>query len=130
MNEIDTRQVLWNSVAALMQHHWKGENLTRLAREADIGPGSASRLKKQSTSVGLELLDKIARVFGIAPWQLLVPGFDPKNPPTLLPMSEASALSTSACSRPPRPSKAQTPDPFNGTFGCAALNCNGPTEFG
>ena len=88
MNEIDSRQVLWSSVAALMQHHWRGENLTRLAREADIGPGSATRLKQQTTSVGPELLDKIARVFGIAPWQLLVPGFDPKNPPTLLPMSE------------------------------------------
>lgn len=89
MSTIDSRQVIWASVSALMQHHWKGENLSRLAREADIGPGSATRLKQQSTSVGIELVDKIAALFGVQTWQLFVPGFDPKNPPTLLPMSEA-----------------------------------------
>lgn len=72
-----------------MEHHWKGENLSRLAREADIGPGSCTRLKQQTTSVGLELVDKIAALFHVQTWQLLVPGFDPKNPPTLLPMSQA-----------------------------------------
>lgn len=72
-----------------MEHHWGGENLTRLAREAKIGPGSATRLKQQQTSVGVELVEKIAATFGLETWQLLVPGFDPKSPPTLLPMSEA-----------------------------------------
>ncbi len=72
-----------------MEHHWGGENLSRLAREADIGPGSATRLKQQQTSVGIELVEKVARLFHLEAWQLLVPGFDPKSPPTLLPMSEA-----------------------------------------
>lgn len=88
METIDSRKVLWENVAALMSHHWRGENLTRLAREAGIGPGSATRLKEQKTSVGLELVDKLARVFGLEVWQLLVPGLNPRAPPTLMPMSE------------------------------------------
>lgn len=86
---MDSRKALWESVAALMTHHWGAVNLSRLAREAGIGPGSATRLKEQQTSVGIELIDKIADLFGAQSWQLLVPGYDPKNPPTLLPMSEA-----------------------------------------
>lgn len=89
VDDIDSRKVIWASVTALMEHHWGGENLTRLAREAKIGPGSATRLKQQQTSVGVELVEKIAATFGLETWQLLVPGFDPKSPPTLLPMSEA-----------------------------------------
>lgn len=89
MHKIDTRQVLWANVEALMNHHWGGENLSRLAREAKIGPGSTTRMKQQATSVGLELVDKVAELFGLQTWQLLVPGLEPKSPPTLLPMSEA-----------------------------------------
>lgn len=72
-----------------MAHRWGGENLTRLAREADIGPGSCSRIKAQQTSVGLEIVDKIASLFGVETWQLFVPGFDPKNLPALAPLTEA-----------------------------------------
>lgn len=72
-----------------MTHRWGGENLTRLSREAQIGPGSCSRIKAQQTSVGLEIIDKIARLFSLDTWQLFVPGLDPKSPPVLAPMSEA-----------------------------------------
>lgn len=72
-----------------MSHRWGGENLSRLAREAAIGPGSCSRIKAQQTSVGLEIIDKIARLFSLETWQLFVPGFDAKNPPVLAPMSES-----------------------------------------
>ena len=89
VTEIDSRRVLWTNLTALMDHHWEGENLTRLAREAKIGPGSATRMKQQTTSVGIELLDKVGRVFGVEAWQLLVPGLNPKSPPTLMPASEA-----------------------------------------
>ena len=71
-----------------MQHRWEGENLSRLAREAKIGPGSVTRMKEQTTSVGLELVDKVARVFTVETWQLLVPGMSPKTLPTLMPQSE------------------------------------------
>ena len=88
MSAIDSRIVVWRSVSALMQKHYGKENLTRLAKEAGIGPGSASRLKECKTSLGVELVDKLAAAFHVEAWQLMVPGFDPNNLPTLIPVTE------------------------------------------
>jgi hypothetical protein len=85
---VDSKAVLWKSVSALMKKHYGKENLTRLAKDCDIGPGTSSRLKAQQTSVGLEVVDKIAEHFHVQPWQLLVPGFDPESHPTLQPLTE------------------------------------------
>jgi hypothetical protein len=83
----DPRLALRDNVLALQQHHYGRENLSRLARDAGIGPGSATRIKVAETSVGLEVIDKIAAAFNLDPWQLLVPGFNPRNPPVLKPVS-------------------------------------------
>lgn len=85
---MDSKRVLWKSVSALMHKHYGEENLTRLARECKIGPGTASRMKEGETSVGLEIIDKIAKRFGVQSWELLVPNFDPSNRPALQPVSE------------------------------------------
>lgn len=82
-----SKAVLWRNVQALMRKHYGAENLSRLARECDIGLGTATRIKQQQTSVGLEIVDKLAEHFGLQPWQLIVPGLDPDNPPTLLPVT-------------------------------------------
>jgi hypothetical protein len=72
-----------------MLKHYGEENLSRLSRECGIGLGTTTRIKQQQTSVGLEIVDKIAEHFGLHPWQLLVPGFDPDNLPTLMPVSSS-----------------------------------------
>lgn len=87
----DAKKVLWNSVTSLMLKHYGKENLTRLAKDCGIGPGTSTRLKEQQTSVGLEVIEKIAKHFGYEPWQLLVPGFDPEHAPTLQPLSAREA---------------------------------------
>jgi hypothetical protein len=84
VSTLDTRRVLWANVSALMTCHWGAENLGRLATSAGIGPATCTRLKKQETSVGVEIVDRIAEVFGLDTWQLLVPNLDPKNPPLLV----------------------------------------------
>lgn len=84
----DSRKILWQSVSSLMRKHYGGENLTRLAKECKFGPATASRLKEGKTSVGLEIVDKIAKHFHVSSWELLVPTFDPSNRPTLQPLSE------------------------------------------
>jgi hypothetical protein len=84
----DLKRVLWDNLVALMCKHWGGENLTRLAREAECGPGTASRIKAQETSVGIDVLTKLAGPFDLQPWQLLVPGLDPEHPPTLKPVTD------------------------------------------
>lgn len=88
LSQVDSKRLLWKSVSALMRKHYGEENLTRLARECKIGPGSAARIKEQKTSVGLEIVDKIAKHFHLESWELLVPAFDPGNRPTLQPVSE------------------------------------------
>ena len=59
------------------------ENLTRLAADCRFGPGTATRIKEQKTSVGLDVIEQIAAAFQVEPWQLLVPGMSPSNPPVL-----------------------------------------------
>lgn len=84
----NAKAVLWENVSALMSHHWGKENLSRLSREAHIGLASCTRLKEQQTSVGLELIESVAHVFGLQAWQLLIAGLDPTNPPVFV-MSKA-----------------------------------------
>ncbi|GAB3356211.1 MULTISPECIES: helix-turn-helix domain-containing protein [Giesbergeria] len=78
---IDSNKTLWKNLTVLMQSQWGGENLNRLARECGVSPGTAFRLKKQNTSVGLDTLDKIAAYFSTSPHQLLDPNFHPINTP-------------------------------------------------
>ena len=66
-----------------MEYQWQGENLRRLSRESGIGLGSVVRLKEQRTSVGLDVLEKLAKIFGLQPWHLLTPDLDPANPPVI-----------------------------------------------
>lgn len=72
-----------------MRSRWGAENLNRLSREAGVGLATCARLREQKTSVGLEVIDKVAAVFHVEAWQLLVPTFDADSLPTLMPMSEA-----------------------------------------
>lgn len=87
MSQLDTNAALWMNLQALMITHWGEENINRLARECHVGPATVQRIKDQRTSVGLEVLEKIADKFNLAVWQLLVPGLDPSNPPALQPVS-------------------------------------------
>jgi hypothetical protein len=87
-SKVESKKLLWRAVSALMLKHYGDENLTRLARECKFGPGTASRLKEGATSVGVDIVDKIAKNFHLQAWELLVPSFDPDNRPALQPLSE------------------------------------------
>lgn len=77
----DSKETLWANVLALMKHHYGKENLTRFSADVGIGPATATRIKDRRTSVGLDVLEKIAAKFSLEPWQLLVPGLDVAKPP-------------------------------------------------
>jgi transcriptional regulator with XRE-family HTH domain len=87
-HQINTKATLWENVHALMLKHWGEENQSRLAKVCGVGLGTIARIKQQQTSVGLDVIERIAEHFHISPWQLLVPGMDAKNPPTLQPVNE------------------------------------------
>jgi len=81
---LDQKAVLWANVSALMRHQWGAENLSRLSREAGIALASCTRIKEQKTSIGLDVLGRIADCFHLQPWHMLVPGLDPANPPVIV----------------------------------------------
>jgi hypothetical protein len=42
------------------------------------------RIKESRTSVGLDIVDSVAGVFGLRAWQLLLPDLDPQNVPVTM----------------------------------------------
>ena len=85
---IDSHATLWQNVEALMVKRFGKPNIKGFAAHCGVGVGTVQRIQAQQTSVGLEVLDKIAGKFDLAAWQLLVPGFDPENAPTLQPVNQ------------------------------------------
>lgn len=83
MTKKDSKQVLWENVSRLMVKRYGKENLTRLAADSGVGPGTCTRIKVQSTSVGLEVVEAIAKALEAEPWQMLVPNLDPNKLPSL-----------------------------------------------
>lgn len=68
------RGTLWANVRALMLDRYGEENINRMARDVRIGPATVQRIKDSGTSVGVDVLEKIAKTFNVEPWQLLAPG--------------------------------------------------------
>ena len=85
MNPKDSKKVLWDNVSRLMVARYGKENLTRLSQDAKIGPATCTRIKKQTTSVGTDVIEAVAKALKVSTWQLLVVGLDPKDLPTLQP---------------------------------------------
>lgn len=79
----DSRKVLRDNVFALMEARYGKENLTQFAIDTKCGPGTSTRIKNARTWLKLDTLEKIARAFGLQPWQLLVPNLDASNPPVV-----------------------------------------------
>lgn len=73
----DSRQQLWSNLSALMKLRYGKENLNRLAKDPQVSPGTIFRIKEQRTSVGLDVLDKLAYGIGVNPENLISPFFDP-----------------------------------------------------
>jgi hypothetical protein len=83
MSQQDTKRILWENITQLMVEKYGHENLTALARDAGFGPGTSTRLKDQKTSAGIDVIEKLAALFDLSPWQLLVPNLNAKDPPKL-----------------------------------------------
>lgn len=80
MGAKNSKPVLWQNVLTLMLEHAGKENLSWLARELKTSATQIARLKDQETSVGVDILDRIAARFQLETWQLLSPGLGKKSP--------------------------------------------------
>lgn len=56
-----------------MLARWGQENQNRLAREAGVGVATIARMKTAGTSIGVDVLEKVAGALGVEAWQLLCP---------------------------------------------------------
>jgi hypothetical protein len=83
-NPNNTKAVLWENVQSLMLRKYHKENLWAFCKFVGIGPATGTRIKEQRTSVGMDVIEKIADKFDLQPWHLLVPNLDPANPPLVL----------------------------------------------
>jgi hypothetical protein len=82
INGMDDRtlaDVLWENIRDGMVRKYGKENQTRLVRDSKIGTGTITRIKgsedqPRGTSVGIEVIEKIAGALEMPPWLLLLPG--------------------------------------------------------
>ena len=88
----DPNETVAANLRALMLHagmEKKGEpNQSDLARASGANQRTVGRILAREQSPTVEMLETIARAFGLHAWQLLIPGLDPANPPVVV-MSEA-----------------------------------------
>ena len=78
----DTKAALWRNLSAAMTRRYGRDNLSRLARESAVGPATLWRIKGCSTSVGTDVLERIAEALGTKPWALLIPEIEGQPPRT------------------------------------------------
>ena len=55
----------------------------RLALKAGVGEGTIQRVRTATAACGVDTLQAIADVFRLEPWQMLIEGLEPNNPPVL-----------------------------------------------
>lgn len=72
----DPRQTLWENLELLMKRRWGEVNKSRLARDAEIGTTTLKRIVAADDSVGLDVIRRLAGVFGVSVWRLLKPGLE------------------------------------------------------
>lgn len=82
----DIKIVVRDNVRALLRLSPTESGVSKLI-DLGIPNGSAQRVLKGETSVGLDVMSELARVLKVSPWQLCVPGIDPDRLPDIEPRS-------------------------------------------
>jgi transcriptional regulator with XRE-family HTH domain len=99
----DSKKTLATNVKALATKNFGIKFQGKLV-EAGIKNGTVTRLLEGNTSIGLDLLDQLARLFNVEPYQLLVRNLDTADMPVAIPEhkareAEAGAIALEALRR-------------------------------
>lgn len=78
-----TAVTLGQNVSALMGGNESLDSNPKVSKATKLSTSTLSRLRNGQVNANLETLEAIAEAFDVEPWQLLVPGFQPANPPVL-----------------------------------------------
>lgn len=88
------------SLSTVLAENWRRLHAAKsgladrpLADALGIGHGTIARLRAGSHATTIDTLATVAERFGVEPWMLLVPDFDPDNPPALAEAAPAKAAS-------------------------------------
>lgn len=60
----------------------------QLEEKSGVGQNTISRILNAGEDSRIETVAKLAKAYDLQPWQLLVPGMVPNNPPVLQPMTK------------------------------------------
>ena len=76
------RNVVADNVKALMNHHYAGDanKPKRLAGASGVALATIQRVMKADNGPSVDTVEAIASAFGLACYQLLIPGIDPTAP--------------------------------------------------
>lgn len=85
-----TAGLLAANLATLMATAADLDSQQKLARRCKMDQRTVGRILNRTNAATLPQIDKLAAAFGLEPWQLLVPGLHPTNPPILA--TESAAL--------------------------------------
>jgi hypothetical protein len=84
MARTPARKVLSENAKKLAPKHDDGKpNTTQFGMLTGLKVGGAQRILTGDASVGIDLVDRVAAHYHLDTWQILVPDFDPENPPHL-----------------------------------------------
>lgn len=72
----NSRMILWRNISLLMEKKYGCVHISQLSKEAKVGLATIGRIKAQETSIGSDVIDRIASALGAEPWQLLYPDFE------------------------------------------------------
>ena len=84
------KAVLRQNLKALMDAKAGPSSQSELKRKSGVAQATIGRiLSEKGENARMETIDRLAKVYGLEGWQLMVPGIDPTNPPVLQPVSKA-----------------------------------------
>lgn len=90
---MSARDTLSENLRALMASHHTYNSTLALERATEshglkVGKSTIDRALKGQTTLNLDYVEVIAKVYSLDPWQILTPGLVPKNPPVLRSVGE------------------------------------------
>jgi hypothetical protein len=83
-----SRHILSANLRALMASHAHLDTLKKITGAGGPSNGTLDRIRRMESGCSIDELDKLARIFELESWQLLVPDLDPTNPPMLAHVTE------------------------------------------
>ena len=83
-----SRQVLAANLKALMASLSALDTFCILVAAGGPSNGTLDWIRRMESGASIDQLDILAKIYGLEPWQLLVPNLDPTNPPMLASISQ------------------------------------------